>query len=69
LLEDELRSAFPGVAYVDGGPGIARRIAFLTRGQPWPDAAPEGIAVFNGDGHRPLGSFLRQFGLSEILSM
>src|SRR5947209_3101844 len=27
LLGDELRAAFPGVTYVDGGPGIARRIA------------------------------------------
>ena len=32
----ELRAAFPRVTYVDGGPGIARRIAHLTRGQPWP---------------------------------
>src|SRR4051812_19134154 len=36
LLADELRPAFPDVAYVDGGPGIARRIAHLTREQPWP---------------------------------
>src|SRR6476659_408450 len=34
LLEDQLRAAFPGVTYVDGGLGIARRIAYLTRGQP-----------------------------------
>ena len=27
LLDEELRAAFPGVALVDGGPGIARRIA------------------------------------------
>src|SRR5881628_673773 len=35
LLADELRAAYPHVTYVDGGPGIARRIAFLTREQPW----------------------------------
>src|SRR5204862_5700873 len=28
LLDEELRAAFPKVAYVDGGPGIARRIAY-----------------------------------------
>src|SRR5690242_5704402 len=36
LLGDELREAFPTVTYVDGGPGIARRVAYLTREQPWP---------------------------------
>src|SRR6059058_2572727 len=33
LLADELRAAFPDVTYVDGGSGIARRIAHLTREQ------------------------------------
>ena len=44
LLADEIAAAAPGVALVDGGPGIARRIAHLTEGQPWPDAAPPGRA-------------------------
>ncbi len=43
--------ALPGVALVDGGPGIARRIAYLTAGQPWPSTAPAGIAVFTGARH------------------
>src|SRR3712207_7605001 len=43
LLQKELGAAFPGVGYVDGGPGIARRIAYLTRGQPWPAKAPDGL--------------------------
>lgn len=30
LLKDQLRAAFPHVYYVDGGDGIARRIAYLT---------------------------------------
>ena len=68
LLEDELRAAFPGIGYVDGGPGIARRIAFLTRGQPWPCAPSPGIAVFTDIGRRPLDRILDQFGLREILS-
>jgi len=34
LLEDELGAAFgPGVRFVDGAKGIARRIAYLTQGQ------------------------------------
>ena len=48
LLEDELGAAFPDLACVDGGPGIARRIAHLTRDQPWPRSTPEGVMVFTG---------------------
>ena len=48
LLDDELRAAFPGVALVDGGPGIARRIAYLTREPAWPAEPSPGIAVFTG---------------------
>ena len=46
LLADEIAVAWPGPALVDGGAGIARRIAHLTAGQAWPDQAPPGIAVF-----------------------
>lgn len=67
LLEDELRAAFP-VAYVDGGPGIARRIAFLTKEQPWPGAASEGTLVFTSvPPRRPLESALAKFGIGQIL--
>src|SRR3954467_13027066 len=66
LLEEELRAAFPGVAYVDGGPGIARRIAFLTREQPWPVEAPPGIALFTAAAREPLLSSLATYGLSEV---
>src|SRR4029079_17295417 len=48
LLADELAEALPGVQFVDGGPGIARRIAFLTRDQQWPEPAQSGVAVFTG---------------------
>ena len=34
---------FRSVAYVDGGRGIARRIAYLTREQPWPAEAAAGL--------------------------
>ena len=67
LLAEELASALPGVAFVDGGVGIARRIAFLTQGQPWPEEAPPGIALFTG-GPPPeaLARALAGFGLSEL---
>jgi glutamate racemase len=47
LLADELLAASPHrVSFVDGSAGIARRIAFLTAGQDFPDAPPPGLAVF-----------------------
>src|SRR5205809_7438321 len=66
LLQGELRAAFPGVAYVDGGAGIARRIAWLTRGQPWPAAPSSGRMLFTGPA--PLASLemLAPYGIGEI---
>jgi glutamate racemase len=69
LLGDELRAAFPDVAYVDGGPGIARRIAYLTREQPWPAAAPPGIALFTSPAREPLLNSLANYGLGEVQSL
>ncbi len=66
LLEDELRAAFPHITYVDGGPGIARRIAWLTRNQPWPSAPTAGIALFTGPPRAPLLGSLAHFGLDEV---
>lgn len=67
LLIDELAEALPGVRFVDGGPGIARRIAWLTRGQLWPDEPPPGIAVFTGSPPSPqLVEALANFGLDQI---
>jgi glutamate racemase len=66
LLEDELRAAFPNVAYVHGGPGIARRIAWLTREQPWPAEPGRGIAVFTAPPREPLLGSLATYGLTEI---
>ena len=68
LLGDELRQAFPNVTYVDGGAGIARRVAQLTREQPWPTSAPQGMAVFTSAGtHGSLEASLARFGLGQIL--
>ena len=70
LLAEELGSALPGVTLVDGGPGIARRIAHLTEGQPWPAEAPPGIAVFTGQPPRDeLRQSLARFGLHEVRTL
>jgi glutamate racemase len=49
LVADELRAALgPGIMFVDGATGIARRIAHLTQGQGFLRTSPD-IAVFTGD--------------------
>jgi glutamate racemase len=68
LLADELTAAAPGVQLVDGGPGIARRIAYLTRGQEWP-ASPSGIAVFTSTPDPDLAPALARFGLDEAVAL
>ena len=70
LLDDELRAAFPGVALVDGGPGIARRIAYLTREQQWPPEPSPGIALFTGDPpNGPLRDALARYGLEDARTL
>ena len=70
LLRDELSQAFPGIEWVDGGAGIARRVQYLTREQPWPAEYPGGIAVFTGGPPRHmLMSALAEYGLDEIRSL
>lgn len=66
LLEEELRAAFPSIAYVDGGKGIARRIAYLTREQAWPSAAPPGLMLFTSATRMPSMAALALFGIGEI---
>lgn len=69
LLAEELAAALPGVTFVDGGPGIARRIAFLTGGQPWPPTLPPGIAVFTATPPPALTPALARFGLGQIVTL
>jgi glutamate racemase len=69
LLGDELRLAFPHVTYVDGGPGIARRIAWLTREQPWPAQASDGLMLFTSATRTPSLSALAQFGIGEVRTL
>jgi glutamate racemase len=65
LLGDELRAAFPGVTYVDGGDGIARRIASLTRDQAWPSAPSNGLMLFTSAVRTPSLTALARFGIGE----
>jgi glutamate racemase len=70
LLGDELRAACPEVTFVDGGPGIARRIAFLTKDQPWPGTPQPGLFVFTGQpARRPLDSVLQELGIGQTVSL
>jgi glutamate racemase len=65
LLSEEIATAFPAIAQVDGGTGIARRIAYLTGGQQWP-ASASGIAVFTSPPPASLRPALAGFGLDEV---
>ena len=70
LLSDELAQAFPGLSCVDGGAGIARRVQYLTREQPWPAEYPGGIAIFTGGPPRhALLGVLAGFGLDDVRSL
>ena len=69
LLQDELRAAFPDVSYVDGGPGIARRIAHLTREQAWPSAPSPGLMLFTGPARHPSLGMGARYGIGEIKTL
>ena len=70
LVEPELAAAAPGVRFVDGGAGIARRIVALSQGQRW--AGPgEGVASFTrlGAAERALEPALRAYGFTRVESL
>lgn len=69
LLRTELSQAFPGVQWIDGGPGIARRIAYLTREQPWPTEPSEGVMVFTAEPRSTLLSTLAHYGIGEVQTL
>jgi len=72
LVETELAAAAPRpLAFVDGGAGIARRTAWLTRDRMWPDSPGEGIAVFTGPADRAEAyrQGLAAFGLTQFESL
>ncbi len=67
LVAEELAAAAPHlVRFVDGGPGIARRIAHLTQGQAWPERAVPGVAVFTAAPDPALVPALAAYGLDRI---
>ena len=68
LVERELAAAAPGVQFVDGGPGIARRIAHLMQGEQWPDQLTPGTAVFTrlGEDERALAPALAARGFAVL---
>jgi len=69
LLAEEIGAAWPSASLVDGNAGIARRIAHLTAGQPWPDQRPPGIAVFTSPPPPSLAAALRHFGLEQLITL
>jgi glutamate racemase len=71
LVEAELAAAAPRpLRFVDGGPGIARRVAHLTRGQQWP-SSPRGEFVLTAPAvlEPPLQQELRERGLTTISTL
>lgn len=72
LLDAELQAAAPRpLTFIDGGAGIARRVAHLTDGQPWPERAPPGVAVFTrlDETARRLAPALAPYGLMRLESL
>lgn len=68
LVQAELAAAFgENVRFVDGAQGIARRIAYLTRGQ---EFARDGgdFAIFTGNTHDPavLGPAFARYGITDV---
>jgi glutamate racemase len=68
LLTDELSAAFgPEVRFIDGAQGIARRIAYLTQGQPF-GRQDQDLAIATGDerDNPALLAALRPYGIGQI---
>lgn len=69
LVDAELAAAARRpVQLIDGADGIARRIAYLTRGQQWPAHPVDNVAVFTrvDSDVLELAPALRRFGLDRI---
>lgn len=66
LLRSELQRAYPSVYWIDGGAGIARRIAHLTQDQRWPKKPKPGTMVFTAEPRSPLLSSLAHYGIADV---
>jgi glutamate racemase len=72
LLADELAAAAPHpIRFTDGSAGIARRVAQLTVGAHWPQAAPPGIAVVTrlNAAANALAPTLADWGFPELVQL
>ena len=72
LVEDDLAAAAPRpIRFIDGNAGIARRVAFLTQEQEWPDEPVPGIALFTrlDDPARALAPALARYGLDTLVAL
>ena len=73
LVADALAAAAAPrrIDFIDGGPGIARRVAHLTEGQSWPEHPVPGIAVFTGaiDPDPAFHANLARFGLEQSVRL
>jgi len=68
LLVEELSSAFgPAINFVDGAQGIARRITYLTKGQPFRRTMDDFAIVTGGDtDDEAFQKALQRYGISGI---
>lgn len=66
LVADELAAAGPGLTFVDGGAGIARRVAHLLEGRAFASAPGRALFTRAGADVDALGPALHGFGLDEI---
>jgi glutamate racemase len=66
LLRGELAACLPGVALIDSGAGIARRVAHLTQGQPFARTSGEAVFTRVDAKAEALAPALRRFGFDSI---
>ncbi|MBD2842097.1 glutamate racemase [Erythrobacter rubeus] len=70
LLEQELSEVFgPGVNFIHGAQGIARRIAALTQGQSFERSGDDVAVITSSSGSAELGSvpaLLEEYGLHQV---
>lgn len=68
LLADAMLAVAPHIAFVDGGPGIARRIVALTQGQAFPATPVPGRLVFTrlGERERTIAAGLEAQGFASV---
>ena len=69
LLRDELAAAYPGRQWIDGGAGIARRIAWLTREQPWPAEPSDGLMLYTAAGRTMPLATLAHYGIGDVRTL